>query len=102
MKILFSLRHWLQQPSTLYGLSAFIGGIIGLWFKAITPDIAYTMMAASLPMLLPDNTSAQRIGQAALLPLISALSHHKGSGTNLNAPDKIGHINSKNYFRNPY
>lgn len=75
------LCHWLQQPTTLSGLSMFIGGAAGLWTGAITQDMGYTLMGASLPLMLPDNTTAQRIGQATLLPLVTSLSRHAVSDT---------------------
>lgn len=76
MSILTKLRHWLQQQTTLGGLSLLVGGGVGLWTGSLPQDLGYTLMAASLPLLAPDNTTAQRIGQAALLPVVAALTRH--------------------------
>ncbi|MDF7675082.1 hypothetical protein PT277_05155 [Acetobacteraceae bacterium ESL0709] len=76
LRLFDHFRHWLQQPTTLSGLSMFVGAAAGLWTGAIAQDMGYSLMGASLPLLLPDNTTAQRIGQAALLPLVATLSRN--------------------------
>lgn len=69
-------RNWLQQPTTLSGLSIFIAGLIGIWSGALSEDLGCTVLTAALPLLLPDNTTARRITQASIMPLTEILARH--------------------------
>lgn len=70
------LRHWLGQATTLSGLAALIGGAFGIWSGALPQDLGATLMAGALPLLLPDNSTARHIGQAALPVVEAALARH--------------------------
>lgn len=74
MNVLFSrLRRWVQQPTTLIGLSLVIGGVAGAATGALSGDMATTLLLSALPSLLPDNSTARTAAEALIPPAVSAL-----------------------------
>ncbi|MXV35878.1 MULTISPECIES: hypothetical protein [unclassified Saccharibacter] len=73
MSRLSRLRHWIQQPTTLIGLSLVIGGIAGAATGALSGDMATTLLLSSLPSLLPDNSTARATASALIPPTVAAL-----------------------------
>lgn len=45
--ILSKIRHWLQQPTTLVGLSLAIGGLAGAATGALSSDMATTLLLSA-------------------------------------------------------
>lgn len=74
--ILSKIRHWLQQPTTLVGLSLAIGGLAGAATGALSSDMATTLLLSALPSLLPDNSTARSAAASLIPPAVSALEKH--------------------------
>ena len=60
------LRNWLQQPTTVAGLSAAFGTIVGLILQQVSLTQAIPLLiGAAVSIVLPDNAGARQ--QAELI-----------------------------------
>jgi len=58
------ILSWLRQPTTLQGGALLIGSIAGAHF-GLNEGLADTLALSAIPLLIPDNTTAQH--EASLL-----------------------------------
>lgn len=83
MKIRFI--DWLQQQSTLTGLSLLVGGISGLLTGAFHADIATPLILSAIPKLLPDNTTVRVVSDAVVPAMVNALDKKQDSAPTKNS-----------------
>lgn len=67
---------WIQQPTTLVGLALAAGALTGVGLGELTEALGCTILTGAMPLLIPDNTSAQAKADALAVPLVHALAHH--------------------------
>ncbi len=73
------LRGWIQQPTTLVGLALAAGALAGVGLGELSETLGCTILTGAMPLLIPDNTSAQAKADALAVPLVHALAQHAAS-----------------------
>ncbi|MBE7619280.1 hypothetical protein GL297_06495 [Komagataeibacter sp. FXV2] len=67
------LLCWLRQPTTLVGFALLVGGFVGDMFGSISEGLAGTIILSAIPLMIPDNTTAQAQASTAAGVLVHAL-----------------------------
>lgn len=70
---------WIRQPTTLQGLALLLGALASAYF-GLGEAIAGTMATIAIPLLVPDNTSAQHELSVLSASAIHALAKERSAG----------------------
>ncbi|ANA13071.1 hypothetical protein [Acetobacter oryzifermentans] len=74
---------YLRQPTTLFALSLILGDLVATWFNTVSAGASYTVLIASLPLLVSDNSgiiTALMANKADLEKALNAVAAHKDIG----------------------
>ena len=67
-------RNWIQQPTTIAGLSAALGTLMGLALQQITlPQAVPLLVGAAISMVLPDNAGARQQAESLAEQVVRAI-----------------------------
>ncbi|MBS1028321.1 hypothetical protein [Gluconobacter albidus] len=75
------IRGWIQQPTTLVGMALSAGALAGVGLGELSEALGCTILTGAMPLLIPDNTSAQAKADALAMPLVHALAHHAAAAS---------------------
>ncbi|MCP1275050.1 hypothetical protein NKW43_15440 [Gluconobacter albidus] len=75
------IHGWIQQPTTLVGLALSAGALAGVGLGELSEALGCTILTGAMPLLIPDNTSAQAKADAFAVPLVHALAHHAAAAS---------------------
>jgi len=70
------ILSWLRQPTTLQGGALLIGSIAGAHF-GLNEGLADTLALSAIPLLIPDNTTAQHEASLVATAAVHALAKEK-------------------------